>query len=1179
MRNLKRVLSLVLVIAIVASFMAVASAKTAEQLKDLSESKWQPEIRVLEALNIVEGYPDGTYQPAKNVTRAELAQVLARIHVGGDREMIDSYAKKSTYSDVDGGYGWAVGGIQFCTDHNMVVGDGNGKFRPGDTVTIVEALKMLLTGLGYDPEIEGLQNVGAAWKANTLSKAREVGLLDRWYGDTNKECTRDDMALLLYNFLFSEVVKGYFATNVANVDTNLYRNPALTLALEVYFRKAVWYGVVVANEYADLDVYSAAVNGRVPAGVAAPSDRTLPAGQTQLFLYNLAWGDGLSLADLIAAPNAGNDWYFETFRVSTDLSDLGESVFIITDLNATRGMFNATGDVVFPTGTNVVTEGWNTAGVNFRANPETVFIDDYDYNPAFAGRGRGDHFKTVDFDGDGLIDFIMTENWGIANLGGTDKLGNVKGSNNIVAGDREWTGATWNVNVDVAEGAVVSGVVNFHYVDGTWYSVKAEKLSKLPLANSVDAVNFKAGYVTLSDNNQYYQSDVWNMTNPASFMDDIMDLRADPRTRVPYSWWLDCGGNIRLYRVDEDDGVMFLLTDATSVQTARNAYNKTVDTYQASSDKVTYATDGTGFIPDIDAPYGDALVNTALNGAAVTNLAAGWAEEGTIALDDVRSLSSVDSVVEIRSYLRDNLYSTIDTYGQYGFYNTNNGGNKSQFVYVTTDTDIYYVSLARDRNGNVYVRGVEFFDGYKNVKDFDLDNCTAAYAAVSTNRDNNGDTYYYAEAMVFETWTPTTAVTAPYFFYSHVSNWSDANPGLFEDINTNGELADITVSRIFNNLQQPINAFGTYSLPGFYSFDDNTKAATLITDNWGDYGIYAATVDIAKTGTVDYYVLNMVGNGELRLTDSTPVYGVYAAPNNKGGEPTAKVALFDEKLKIGDQIIIVQSGWQVKYVLVVFGRNHDLGRDNWNPIAQTLWAAISGNGSLQPGERKLIALADALRAYEDTVIAGNPSAALYDALILAYEDALNEYGADLADLSKAGLDATDDEIAEWQAAVTKTEAEIAAGVEAKGDALAAAVAAAKNAQGDIIIDAYIVANPNVDECYNALSAVEKEYLDTYAGTDGKNSDRWMALYTYEEVSEADKQLAKDLVEAAITLNQFAGDEWMEDYQALKADLQAKIDAFNALGYDTDGSYTGSDDTTTIANALAALDETEEAPEE
>ena len=78
MQNLKRVLSLVLVVAMVMSFMLSASAATAEQLVDLNESNFQPEVRVLAALDIVEGYEDGTYKPAKDVTRAELATILMR---------------------------------------------------------------------------------------------------------------------------------------------------------------------------------------------------------------------------------------------------------------------------------------------------------------------------------------------------------------------------------------------------------------------------------------------------------------------------------------------------------------------------------------------------------------------------------------------------------------------------------------------------------------------------------------------------------------------------------------------------------------------------------------------------------------------------------------------------------------------------------------------------------------------------------------------------------------------------------------------------------------------------------------------------------------------------------------------------------------------------------------------
>ena len=340
-----RTLSLVLVVAMVMSFMLSASAATAEQLADLSESNYQPEVRVLAALDIVEGYEDNTYKPARAVTRAELATILARVRVGGDKEMIDTYNYgHMTYTDVlNAGYVWAAPAIQYATDNGMVVGDGNNLYRPGDTVTVVEGLKMLLTALGYDAEIEGLQNVGAAWKANVLSLAREVGLMDRYYGDTNKPMTRDDMALLIWNFLNAEIVKGYYQNDVANVDTIMYVGGT---ALEVYFEKQVVYGAIVANEAANLDVYYDEYTG------LKENSYRLDEGYTTLFLYDNEEGLTLKEAYELQDNNIWDEWigrkdsddYFVTFKnLSTDLGDIAEPVFVITDLEPVKGEWYAVG--------------------------------------------------------------------------------------------------------------------------------------------------------------------------------------------------------------------------------------------------------------------------------------------------------------------------------------------------------------------------------------------------------------------------------------------------------------------------------------------------------------------------------------------------------------------------------------------------------------------------------------------------------------------------------------------------------------------------------------------------------------------------------------------------------------------------------------------------------------------
>ena len=73
---MKKVLSLVLVIAMVLSSMSFAFASTFE---DIADSDYAEAIEMLSALDIIDGYEDGTFMPDKPLTRAEFAAVIDRI--------------------------------------------------------------------------------------------------------------------------------------------------------------------------------------------------------------------------------------------------------------------------------------------------------------------------------------------------------------------------------------------------------------------------------------------------------------------------------------------------------------------------------------------------------------------------------------------------------------------------------------------------------------------------------------------------------------------------------------------------------------------------------------------------------------------------------------------------------------------------------------------------------------------------------------------------------------------------------------------------------------------------------------------------------------------------------------------------------------------------------------------
>ncbi len=87
--------------------------------------------------NVVEGYPSGDYQPARQVNRAQMAVFIARSIVTPTGEAgLEPYEAPEvpTFSDVPTTY-WSYRHVEYLVEIGTVVGYPDGLYRPGKTVT------------------------------------------------------------------------------------------------------------------------------------------------------------------------------------------------------------------------------------------------------------------------------------------------------------------------------------------------------------------------------------------------------------------------------------------------------------------------------------------------------------------------------------------------------------------------------------------------------------------------------------------------------------------------------------------------------------------------------------------------------------------------------------------------------------------------------------------------------------------------------------------------------------------------------------------------------------------------------------------------------------------------------------------------------------------------------------
>lgn len=157
-------------------------------------------VEVLSSLGVISGYDDGNFYPAKPVTRAEMAKMICCLLNKAEESAEQG---PSRFKDME--THWADPYVSWCSQEKIISGKNESTFDPNATVTGVEAAKMLLVALGYNPIIEGF--TGVTWEANVLKAARSAGLLQ--INDSLKlhtPLTREEVAQIMLNALDANIV-------------------------------------------------------------------------------------------------------------------------------------------------------------------------------------------------------------------------------------------------------------------------------------------------------------------------------------------------------------------------------------------------------------------------------------------------------------------------------------------------------------------------------------------------------------------------------------------------------------------------------------------------------------------------------------------------------------------------------------------------------------------------------------------------------------------------------------------------------------------------------------------------------------------------------------------------------------------------------------------------------------
>lgn len=203
MKNFKKVLALVLVLA---SLLGLATMASATEYKDADkiDGSYDEAVKVLDLIETMQGYPNGEFRPTANITREEAAKLIA-IFDNKDADISTYYTSINPFADEKGRWGESYVGYGYRA--GIIAGMNATTFAPTANVTGTQFLKMALVTLGYDQEKEGF--VGSSWAVNVLALARRVklidGLNDGWKPEA--QLTRQEAAQILLNTLNASTVE------------------------------------------------------------------------------------------------------------------------------------------------------------------------------------------------------------------------------------------------------------------------------------------------------------------------------------------------------------------------------------------------------------------------------------------------------------------------------------------------------------------------------------------------------------------------------------------------------------------------------------------------------------------------------------------------------------------------------------------------------------------------------------------------------------------------------------------------------------------------------------------------------------------------------------------------------------------------------------------------------------
>lgn len=221
MRNLKKLLAILLAATMLFSFGSLASAAAIKDAPDAAaaadvlakygtdlEKTYTNAVQLMVDLGVVVGDDKGNLNLGKIYNRAEFAAMLYKSMNGGS-SIAASYTMQTPYfKDVPSTH-WAVGYANWGGTTGLFAGYGDGLFGPNDQITFEQGLLVTMKALGLNTKTEGLD--GLAWggpaEALVRNLAFNLGILGSLVSLDGKYINRAEACLLNEYFIRAEQIR------------------------------------------------------------------------------------------------------------------------------------------------------------------------------------------------------------------------------------------------------------------------------------------------------------------------------------------------------------------------------------------------------------------------------------------------------------------------------------------------------------------------------------------------------------------------------------------------------------------------------------------------------------------------------------------------------------------------------------------------------------------------------------------------------------------------------------------------------------------------------------------------------------------------------------------------------------------------------------------------------------